>query len=142
MAQVRSSCFQLVVAPMECFSCHAQTQVGAIVAPVGAEAMDDEGDEAQWESSTRVTPLSSVQVVSDGLAARLSSALPTMRLDHSNTADLTYWINHCSQCGMRIGDWHTQTEPDGPFFAWPRGGKIGDLKELGEGEVTSTMPYF
>jgi len=142
MAKVRSSAFQLVIAPMECFKCHAQTLVGAIVAPVGAEAWDDEDEESQWRPVDEMMPLDQVREVSANLAAVLPPLLVTLYLDHSHTADTEYWINHCSSCGVPIGDGHTQSEPDGPFFAWPHAGKIGKLKALGDGQVTCSMPYF
>jgi hypothetical protein len=37
------------------------------------------------------------------------------RLDFSNIADESYWMNHCSECDAKIGDWFT-TKPGKAFF--------------------------
>ena len=38
------------------------------------------------------------------------------REDYSSTAGETYWMNHCTDCGIKQGD-HFVHGPDGPF--WP-----------------------
>lgn len=37
------------------------------------------------------------------------------RDDFSHTAEQKYWMNHCRECGTKIGDWYV-SEPDEAFF--------------------------
>lgn len=37
------------------------------------------------------------------------------RLDFSHTANESYWMNHCSECDAKIGDWFV-TKPGNAFF--------------------------
>ncbi len=131
----------LLIAQMACWKCKASTKVGAWAARNPAEAFLDYAQPPRWVVFDDGYALSEVVQVSASLGARARDMLPTFRPDHSRTAELTYWMNHCSSCGASIGDHYLHSHPDGPYFTWERAGREGiEVIELGYGEVDCSTP--
>lgn len=84
-----------------------------MAAPPEASEDDDEyplrAGEHGWLNLVEVVTLPSQ------VSKRLQELAPGYRLDHSRTAGLIYWLNHCT-CGAKLGDHFLHSEPDGPFF--------------------------
>jgi hypothetical protein len=140
MARVRSSFFQLVIAPMSCWSCRRPTLVGAFVATVGSELRDDDSPAPTWIRIDETTALSNVTSVSRELGAAAQHSLPAFRLDRGNTVGEHYWVNHCSNCDVRISDWRVHSAPSGPRLAWPVRQTHVEHRTLGDGEVSCALP--
>ncbi len=141
MAKVRSNSFSLLVAPMTCWSCHRQTRVGLLSPAAQVQVLDDEEDGSEWTALSSEVVLTYVSFVDTTLQKGIAAAFPMLRLDDSNTVGARYWMNHCEQCEARIGEHFIHSDPDGPFFAWPRAA-IGLARiELGAGTVDCSLPY-
>ena len=52
------------------------------------------------------------QILATALTGRSSGRF---RMDYSNTVGESYWMNHCSECDAKIGDWFI-TKPGKAFF--------------------------
>jgi hypothetical protein len=140
MARVRSSFFQLVIAPVSCWSCRRPTLVGALVATMGSELWDDDSEVPTWKRMEESTTLSNVTTVSTALGVGVQRALPAFRLDRGNTVGEHYWVNHCSNCDVRISDWRVHSAPSGPRLAWPVRQTHVEHRTLGDGEVSCELP--
>jgi hypothetical protein len=60
--------------------------------------------------------LSTIEWMPPEIEHALRGAAPGIRRDHSKTAQMSYFMNHCRACGARFGDFFL-TEVDGPFWA-------------------------
>lgn len=149
MAQIEATDFEVATGRTVCWSCKRDTPVFALKAPAEALATDTdsekEGQAPLFDPQPLKEPflLSGITAVSPELARALSAAAPGLTADASRTAGLTYWMNHCSGCGAKIGDFYLFNEPDGPFFAWPRHpGVVLDFRPVGPGSVACELPEF
>jgi hypothetical protein len=143
MARIRSDKFQLAVATTACWSCGEPTLAVALVAPPGSTATDDDDGPADAEEIYEPIALSGVTLVPYELQAKARAVAPTFYPDNSRTLGVTYWMNHCQQCGKKIGDHYLHREPEGPFFSTHRyDDGDGRRTDLCGGEIVCTMPYL
>lgn len=140
MARIQSKRFQLAVAEMPCWKCQHITVVAALVAPSDSQVWEDDVEDGQPQHAKHSVMLSYVKDTNAELESALRGAVPGFRPDFSATVAEKYWMNHCFHCDASIGDWYTQIEADGPFFAWPRAeGEIAYLELVG-GYVMCSEP--
>lgn len=133
----------LVAAETTCWACRSATTVGALAADTASQAWDEDAEPAQWIALPEPMVLGYVASVAEAQARTITERLPTLYPDVSKTAGRRYWMNHCAACGAPIGDFFTQSEPDGPFFgSWPAGGyRNATTTVLGVGSVQCDPPY-
>lgn len=132
----------LLLADMACWKCSAMTRVGALAGQADTEAWQDEVDPPRWLQFEDPTTVTRVTAMSPNIETAVVGHLSTLRPTFSQTADMGYWMNHCTHCGAGTGDFYTHA-PDGPFFAWPRAKREGiTVVELGSGELSAEPPYL
>jgi Domain of unknown function (DUF5710) len=114
---IRASRWDLAIASRECHRCGEPTHVYAILLPPEHETLEEGDDPAgdRWERGECSTLLSYVENVSSPVAGELYVLASRYRLDHSQTTDSFYWMNHCEHCEAKLGDFETMEEP-GTFF--------------------------
>jgi hypothetical protein len=142
MARVQSERFQLAMAEMPCWKCQHVTVVAAVVAPSDSQVWEDDVEDGQPQHAQHAVMLSYVTDTSAELEGALRGAVPAFRPDFSVTVAEKYWMNHCVQCDAFIGDWYTQIEADGPFFAWSRAESEIAYLELVGGYVMCSEPML
>jgi hypothetical protein len=121
------------------------TRVGAFIAPAGSEALDDadEADVVIWQSIASDVLLQTVWRLPEAIASRVRRTLPTLWLDGSAAPSTECWMNHCSGCGSRMGDFYLHMEADAPFFSLDqlRADEFESVR-LDGGEIECAMPYL
>lgn len=133
----------LLTASMPCWKCRATTTVGALAGGPTTEAWLEDAIPPRWVAFEEDMALGRVVSFTSSLEPAVQQHLPTWRPAFSQSAEMGYWMNHCHACGAGIGDFFTQSEPDGPFFAWPRAERAGiSIVAIGEGEVDCETPYI
>lgn len=132
----------LLLDDMACWKCSATIRVGALAGQADTEAWQEDAEPPRWLPFEEPTTVTRVTAMSPNIEAAVIGHLSTLRPTFSQTADMGYWMNHCTQCGAGTGDFYTHA-PDGPFFAWPRAGREGiRVIELGVGELDAEPPYL
>lgn len=127
---------------MPCWKCQNLTVVAALVAPRDSQLWEGDARDGELQSVQHPVILSYVTHTSAELDSALRGAVPAFRSDVSTTAAAEYRMNHCLKCDASIGDWYTQTDADGPFFAWPRANSKIAYLELVGGYVTCSEPML
>jgi len=114
---IRAPRYFLATATRDCWCCAAFTRVVAIVLPGGHEVLYVEDDPADdyWQLAEEPTVLSYVEDLAAPVAARLRALSPHYRVDFSQTVQSFYWINHCEQCAVKLGDFDTVEEYGAAF---------------------------
>lgn len=79
--------------------------VGPFKSHVPGPAEDDDAPLLQWMSELPAPLVAILEAKSDG----------RFRPDFSRTLDQRYWMNHCRECDVKIGDWFIQ-KPGQAFF--------------------------
>jgi hypothetical protein len=92
----------------------AVSPVFAIVAERYRDAWDDWTGDAVPHELKHVVRLSDIAQMSPELERVISRVAPQIRIDFSKAAGVSYWLNHCSTCGARFGDFFLG-EIDGLF---------------------------
>ena len=97
---------------------HACHQCGCIV-PVFALLIEGPfavQGESPLDADDCTALLTNVLAVPDelGTAVQVASG-GSWRLDRSRTAGETYYMNHCPECGAKLGDWFL-SKPEAAFF--------------------------
>jgi hypothetical protein len=96
-----------------CHACDQPTSLFALMALAPFTFADDE-EEPLDDDGFMLRNLVDVDAALVPLLAEHTGGL--LRPDDSQTARLTYWMNHCEHCDAKQGD-HFVQGPDGPF--WP-----------------------
>ncbi|HFL6148064.1 TPA: hypothetical protein ACG4NT_000436 [Stenotrophomonas maltophilia] len=106
--------YALLQASVECWKCGEATPVTSVWVPsfVDYADVDEPGDEP--EAGDAAT-LHGIQDLDDQVAAHVREAAPWLKPGRSETANATYWANHCQACGVLQGDYFV-TGVNGPFF--------------------------
>jgi len=135
---IRAPKWNLVIASRECRRCGELTRVYAILLPAEHETLEEEDDPAGdcWERGECSVLLSYVEALPAPIAAQLHVLAPRYRVDHSQTTQSFYWMNHCEHCEAKLGDFETIDEP-GTFFELGPGLDerkltIADFREIAE----------
>lgn len=78
---------------------------------------DAPGECLEWVRCDRATAFCSyVTYLHQKIADRIQAFQRTYYRDFSQTTRGTYWMNHCTSCGMKQGDFQLHEEPGGGFF--------------------------
>jgi len=120
-ANKRSSFFYVAEAIRACWKCKAATRVIGIVMPSGHESLevevdDDDNDVDTWVTMEDPSFIHYVSYLPPEVEAKVTSFSKHYRVNHSKTAEASYWMNHCEICGMKQGDFQLYSEPQGAFF--------------------------
>jgi len=106
----------LLSARHPCWRCGEDSTVAALVAERYCDPWDETtGDDPAGELK-HVVRLSDIGRMPPHLEQVLSRVAPGIRIDRSKTAGMSYYMNHCSACGARFGDFFLG-EIEGPFWA-------------------------
>lgn len=132
----------LLLADMKCWKCSATHRVGALAGQAETEAWLDDAEPPRWLPFGDPGAVTHLTEMSPEIARVVHNHIPTLRPAFSRMAEMGYYMNHCPICGAGTGDFYAHGA-DGPFFAWPRGGREGiTIVELGQGEIAAEPPYI
>jgi hypothetical protein len=121
----RSRTYCIARSLQRCESCACFTPVIGLVLSAGHETLesgaDADGDpEAaaadSWESAETRALLFFVEYLSQTVQRRLQQVSRHYRLEYDDQEGQTYWMNHCSFCGAKQGDFELYCEPEGAFM--------------------------
>jgi hypothetical protein len=119
----RSQTYAIARALQRCGSCARRTPVVGLVLPPGHETLEigaDAEEEAAaadvWEAAEAGALLFFIEYLPEAVRNRLQQLSQHYCLDHGEPAGQSYWMNHCSFCGMRQGDFELYCEPEGAFL--------------------------
>lgn len=115
--RIRNDSYSLAQASVHCWRCHKETDVFGLFTPTGFEYRTAEDNGTHWRKSPLPTILSYVTDVLPDVAGKMASITKHFRLDTSKTRGHAYWMNHCTSCQAKIGDFALHRDAGGPFFA-------------------------
>ena len=110
----------LMVAPIlllqawsNCWKCKGRSPVFCLACSDVRDTRDDRPDES-YDGDLLL--ISDVTTVDERILRHLRRRAPDYRPDWSATKGSRCWMNHCRDCGAKMGDFHLHSEPGGPFF--------------------------
>ncbi|MCW1978676.1 hypothetical protein [Xanthomonas campestris] len=106
--------YALLQADTKCWKCGEGTRVTTIWVPSFADTSDVEGPEDEPEIGGAAT-LRHIEDLDDNVAAHVREVATWLKPGHSETAETTYWANHCPHCDALQGDYFVMGV-NGPFF--------------------------
>jgi recombinational DNA repair protein (RecF pathway) len=115
----RSQTYGIACALQCCGGCARPTPVVGLVLPRGHETLeidtDAQGVEVDvWEAAEAGAFVFFVEHLPEAVQRRLLELSQYYRRD--GQSEQSYWLNHCSFCGMPQGDFELYCEPEGAFF--------------------------
>lgn len=114
--RIRNASYSIAEASVSCWHCSKETDVFGFFVPSGFEYKTQDNGK-QWRQSPLPTILSYVTDVLPEVASQVSAITKQFRVDTSKAKRRAYWMNHCTACNARIGDFKLHREAAGPFFA-------------------------
>lgn len=154
---LRSVGYFIAKSSQTCWQCQNKTGVFSFVLPVGHEIAEpvDEEDEgfgpndnyddaaflawidsaasSTWEPQEAACVVSNVTLLPSSVITRVMLRTVNYRVDFSKTAESSYWMNHCDNCGAKQGDFQLYHEPGGAFFPMDQQDAEGiSLERIGE----------
>lgn len=117
----RSQTYSIARALQRCMCCARLTAVVGLVLPVGHATLEIDADAEQepatdaWETAEGHALVFFVEYLPQAVQNRLRPLAQHYRLDASEQAGQSYWMNHCSFCGMKQEDFELYCEPEGAF---------------------------
>jgi hypothetical protein len=119
----RAPTYSIARALQRCVRCAELTPVLGLVLPPGHETLEADADADEetaaadvWEAAHTGAVLFFVGYLSEGVQNRLRQLSQHYRVDFSESPQDSYWMNHCSFCGMKQGDFELYCEPEGAFM--------------------------
>jgi hypothetical protein len=106
--------YALLQADAECWKCGESTRVTTIWVPSFTDAADVDGPDDEPEIGGAAT-LRHIEDLDDDVAAHVREVAPWLKHGRSETANATYWANHCLACDVLQGDYFVMGV-NGPFF--------------------------
>ncbi len=106
--------YALLQADTRCWKCGERTRVTTIWVPSFTDTSDVEGPEDEPEIGGAAT-LRHIEDLDDDVAAHVRGVAPWLKHGRSETANATYWANHCLACDVLQGDYFVMGV-NGPFF--------------------------
>lgn len=107
--------FALAESTEQCWGCKESTKVVAIVLPDLTNKIPDHADLGQFICEEAPCALTNVVAVNETVESFLSGRCKLFFPDYSQTASVTYWMNHCEHCSAKIGDFYLH-KPGHAFF--------------------------
>lgn len=101
---MRAPSFFLISGQCRCWKCGHETEVFALGS---APPFTHSGATGLWLDAETIAILSYVERLSSAAAVHLPQLAPRFFCDHSQWRQRPYWLNHCSHCGAKIGDFET-----------------------------------
>ncbi|MEV5117975.1 hypothetical protein MRBLST12_000908 [Stenotrophomonas indicatrix] len=105
--------YALLNSSTSCWKCGERTPVTSVWVPSFVDFADVEEPEDVPEVGG-VATLRGIQDLDDQVAAHVRQVAPWLKLGHSETAQATYWVNHCHHCDALQGDYFVMGV-NGPF---------------------------
>lgn len=126
-------------ASTECYRCAASTPVFNILlaGPFGLHGEPDLAVQPDDEGVLTVTMSGPLPAAVQASLDRQSSGC--FRLDHSHTAGVSYWMNHCAACDTKLGDFYLE-RPGEAFFPLDAEGFAGLSGSYIAGPLTFVEP--
>src|SRR3989442_3443627 len=126
--------FRIESYPYQCWKCEKTTPIVVILGLVWGEKYKGVWDEEAGE-------LPSGSVDNKALAEAINARHPPFYWDYSRTINGWYGMNHCQNCGARLGDYaisewsiEVSEKPPKPVAAWEL--PWGPIKHPGEPDTT------
>lgn len=108
---VRSPAFFVARGHCRCWKCNHSVEVTVVgVGPPFSRLIDNE-----WRPGPSLAILSYVESVPLEISGELARLAPHYFRDESQWHRLPYWMNHCDNCGAKVGDYEVFDSPDAPF---------------------------
>ncbi|MDQ1109310.1 hypothetical protein QE424_002469 [Stenotrophomonas rhizophila] len=120
---ISTTSYALLQGGITCWKYSVATKVTAIWVP---GFIDNEDEECPEEGGAAL--LKYISELDIETMTRVRAASPWLKPNYSQTADQTYWANHCQTCDALQGD-HFVYSPDGPFFPQDQAG-VDQLKVM------------
>ncbi len=96
--------YALLQASVECWKCIEATPVTTVWVSSFVDFAEVEEPEDEPEAGGATT-LRGIQDLDDQVAAHVREVAPWLKPGRSETANATYWANHCQACGVLQGDY-------------------------------------
>lgn len=96
--------YALLQASMGCWKCGETTPVTTVWVPSFMDFADVEEPEDEPEAGGAAT-LHGIQGLDDQTVAHVEEVAPWLKPGRSETANATYWANHCQACDALQGDY-------------------------------------
>ena len=118
----RSPTYCIARAPQRCGQCARVFPVFGLAVPPGHETLEaDAGvDETElpelWHVAEAGALLFFIENLPESVQERMRQLTLHYRPDYSEPARQSYWMNHCSFCGLKHGDFELYCEPGGAFL--------------------------
>jgi hypothetical protein len=110
--------YAFLQARVVCWKCSEETQVTTLWVPSFVDFADVEEPEDEPEVGGAAT-VHEMQDLDELAAAHVREAAPWLKPGRSETANATYWANHCQACDALQGDYFVMGV-NGPFFPHTR----------------------
>jgi hypothetical protein len=112
----------LIQATAVCWKCRGRSPVFCLACRDVRESSDTR---ASYQHDDELLLISDLISVDRQIQQHLRAVASDYRPDWSNTKGHRCWMNHCRDCGAKMGDFFLHCEPDGPFCvpteaAWRR----------------------
>lgn len=122
---VRSPFYYVVESTSDCWNCSNRTRVFAFMLPEEHEEFEyvyDEDEEfelehnlGEWRCHEYRGNVASVHSMSPAVSKQMRRFTSNFKLAYSKAAGSRYFMNHCEQCGTKLGDHFMHGEPGGAF---------------------------
>jgi hypothetical protein len=119
---IRAPSYFIAEASRTCWRCSGPSQVHGFALPPGHETLyvDDETGVETWESSDEPTFVCYLDYVLPTAIARIRQITTNFRFGYRRRTRSFYWVNFCSFCGTKLGDYDTFCEPGQGFMPLTR----------------------
>ncbi|MEA9705218.1 hypothetical protein [Xanthomonas campestris] len=116
----RAPSYALLQANTQCWKCAKVIPVTTVWVPsfTDNEGVEEPDDEPEVGGTAT---LGYIEALDSGTAAHIQAVAPWLKPGRSETANATYWANHCEACGAIQGD-HFVMGVNGPFFPQDQAG--------------------
>jgi len=108
-----STQFSILHSITDCWRCGNTSLVIALLAAV----LDREYEDAYDQNSEQPSVFANVELLNPEAACILRTEYPRYRPDYSQAQRQRVYMNHCSECGAKLGDFYLHNEPNAAF--WP-----------------------
>ena len=97
----------IVKSAQECWKCSQPSDVYCIAS---SGFLDEDGTDNEF------TTFSNLENIGIQVETLIQEYIPLYKLDYSKTVEGVYYMNHCQNCSVKLGDFFMHSEPGGAFF--------------------------